>query len=195
MDSQLQQKERKVVPRFRRRNANKNLIDADDEEAQALIEKDLQSHFLWTSDTTEDFKYQFDNYQDQINNNQHISIQDDNNKELIYDIENNNQQLWNIHTDQNDQQFIQWTHDQQQNQHSFSLNNNLNEQQQWTLIDNNQQSFQLNINHQDDQIYKHDLDTKNDNGQQTFVGGDEFLNSVNLCFISNFNFHKIIYFR
>jgi hypothetical protein len=193
MDSQLQQKERKLVPRFRRRNANKNLIDADDEEAQALIEKDLQSHFLWTSDTIEDFKYQFDNYQDQQYNYQHISIDDQANKDLIYDIDNNNQQLWNIHTDQNDQQLIQWTHDQQQNQYSFSLHNNQNQQQQWTLIDKNQQSIQLNITHQDDQLYKHDVDTINNDGQQTFVGGDEFLNSVNLCLILNFNFVKIIF--
>ena len=39
MYSTFQQREKKVVPRFRRKNENKNFIDADDEEARKRFAK------------------------------------------------------------------------------------------------------------------------------------------------------------
>jgi len=188
MSSSNQQKEKKFVPRFRRRNINQNLIDADDQEAQALIEKDLESHFKWTSDTTEDLKYQFDNYQydDNNNNKQQISISDQINNEFIYDIENNNQQLWNINIQDNENNFIQWTHDQQQQKISFSIESIQDKQQQWSLNENNQQFIKFNLNDQNDQLYKYHLDTINRNQKQKFIKGEEFRHQV--FYLSNFIF-------
>jgi hypothetical protein len=115
-------KEKKLVPRFRRRNGN--LIDAGDQEADALIDKDLQSHFTWTSDLKEDLKYQFDKF-----DHQQISISDQTNESLSYDIENNNnQQLWKSIIQ--DDETIKWNDDQQEQQQiSFSIEDKLNDQQ------------------------------------------------------------------
>jgi hypothetical protein len=182
MHSSIQQKEKKIVPRFRRKNVNKNLIDADDEEAQALIEKDLQSHFKWTSDTIEDYKYQFDQYQD--NQQQQISIVDLENDQFIYDIDNNNQQLWYIHIQDNEKNSLQWTDDQQQEIH-LNIESIQHQQQKWTLNDNNQQSIQFHLNEQLDNKYH--LDTINQNKKQKFIKGEQFRHQVNLLFNNNKN--------
>jgi len=178
MHSSIQQKEKKIVPRFRRKNINKNLIDADDEEAQALIEKDLQSHFKWTSDTIEDSKYQFDQYQD--NNQQQISIIDFENDQFIYDIDNNNQQLWNINTQDNENDYVKWTDDQQQQQIYLNIESIQHQQQKWTLNDNNQQLIQFHLNQQLD--YKYHLDTISQNQKQIFIKGEQFRHQVKICF-------------
>ena len=173
----MQRKERKVVPRFRRKNENRNNVDIDDEEADALIQKDLQSHFKWTSDTNEEIKYQFDNYQHE-NNSQQISFDDQINQESIYDLQNNNQQLWNINIQDNENHLIKFTHDQQQQQISLNIHSIKDQQQQWSLQDLNHQSIQFNLIHQDDLLYKHDLDTNNQNQQTNFIEGDEFIHKV-----------------
>ncbi len=163
-------KEKKLVPRFRRRN--ENLIDADDQEAQALIDKDLQSHFTWTSDLKEDLKYQFDNFDHQENSNQQISISDQTNESLSYDIENNNnQEFWkNIIQDN---ETIKWNDDQQEQQQiSFSIEDKLNEQQ-WSL--NDQQSIQLDSNQH---LNKQNFDTIHQNEQQIFIQGESFRDQV-----------------
>jgi hypothetical protein len=161
-------KERKFVPRFRRRN--ENLIDADDREAQALIDKDLQSHFTWTSDLTEDYKYQFDH---QENSNQQISISDQTDELLSYDIENNDQQqLWkNIIQDN---EIIKWNDDQQEQQQvNLSIEDKLNEQQ-WSL--NDQQSIQLDSK---DNLNKQNFDIIHQNHQQQrFIQGESFRDQV-----------------
>jgi hypothetical protein len=193
MHSSIQQKEKKIVPRFRRKNQNQNLIDADDAEAQALIEKDLQSHFIWTSDTKDDFKYQFDNYQhEDNNNNQQIFISDQINENFIYDIENNNQQLWNINIEDNQNHFIKWTHDQQQENISFSIQGNQDKEQKWTLNENNQEFIKFNLNDQNDQLHKYHFDTINQNEQQLkFIKGDDFRHKVfiYLFYFILFNFY------
>jgi hypothetical protein len=187
MNSSIQQKEKKFVPRFRRRNENEYLIDADDQEAQNLIEKDLQSHFKWNTDLHEDLKYQFDHseYQ-QENNQQQISLSDQLNEDFIYDIENNNQQLWNINIQENDHQPIQWTHDQEQQFTSFSMENIQDQQQQWSLQENNQLVNQFNLLDQYDHLYKHHLDTIQQNQQIKFIKGEEFRHQVLISFYPSF---------
>jgi hypothetical protein len=175
MQKNFSEKERKLVPRFRRKNANKNLVDLDDEEAQALIEKDLKSDFTWTSDTNQEITFQFDSHQHE-NNSQQISIDDQINNQLIYDIDNNNEQLWNINTQHNENDFIQWTHDQQHQQIFLNVQNIQDQQQQWTLHDLNERSIQFHLNNQDNQQYK--LDTINNKQQTDFIKGEEFRHQV-----------------
>ncbi|CAF1048697.1 unnamed protein product [Adineta steineri] len=185
MQSEFHRKEKKLVPRFRRKNANNNLIDADDEEAQALIEKDLQSHFIWTSDTTDGLEksHQFDN-EEYEENNQQISIIDDFNQESVYDIDNNQQELWKNNIELNDQQ-IKWTHDQQQNKISLNIHSIQDKQQQWSLYDKNHKTIQFNLIDHDNQQYKHDLDNNNNDQKQTFIQGDEFLNKMKFAIQSD----------
>ncbi|CAF3014200.1 unnamed protein product [Rotaria sp. Silwood2] len=177
MDLSNNQKERKLVPRFRRKNQNKNLVDVDDQEAQALIEKDLESHFIWKSDTNDDFKYHYDDNQLQ-ENNQQISINDQINQNFIFDIENKSEQLWKNNIEQDDYEIFKWNDDQQQYKISFSIQNTQDKQQQWALHDNNQQFIQFNLSNQYDQLYKHDLETNTDNSQRSFIEGDEFRNNI-----------------
>ena len=66
------------------------------------LEKDLQSNFIWTSDTNDQIKDQTFHYDDQNNINQQISLNDEINKEFVYDIDNINQHLWNINTQDNE---------------------------------------------------------------------------------------------
>ncbi|CAF3597111.1 unnamed protein product [Rotaria socialis] len=177
MDLSSHERERKLVPRFRRKNHSKNLVDLDDQEAQALIEKDLESHFKWTSDITDDFKYQYDDYQYE-ESNQQISINDQANVNFLYDIENSSEQLWKNNMENDDNQFTKWTHDQKQNKISFSIETIQHRQQQWGLDDNNQRSMQFNLINPNEQQYKHDIDTNNDISQKRFIGGDEFRNKI-----------------
>ncbi|CAF3829330.1 unnamed protein product [Rotaria magnacalcarata] len=179
MDLSSHERERKLVPRFRRKNHNKNLVDLDDQEAQALIEKDLESHFKWTSDIADDFKYQYDDYQYE-ENDQQISINDQTNDNFLYDIENSSEQLWKNNMENDDNQFTKWTHDQKQNKISFSIETIQHKQQQWGLDDNNQRSIQFNLINPNEQQYKHDLDTNNDISQKRFIGGDEFRNKLSV---------------
>ncbi|CAF0871791.1 unnamed protein product [Rotaria sp. Silwood1] len=178
------EKERKLVPRFRRKNQNQNCVDIDDQEAQALIEKDLESHFIWTSDTKDDFKYHYDN--DQLKeSSQQISINDQINQNVIFDIENKSEQLWKNNIEQDDYQLFQWNDDQQQYKISFSIQNTQEKQHQWTLHDNNQQLMQFNLVNQQDQQYKHDLDTNTDNSRKKFIEGDEFRNNIKFAIASD----------
>jgi hypothetical protein len=164
-------REKKLVPRFRRRNDD--LIDADDREAQALIEKDLQSHFTWTSDLTEDHKHQFDNFDQQENPNQQISITDQNDGSLSYDIENNNQQLWNYLVEESET--IKWIDDNdQQQQVNLSIQEKLKEQR-WSLKDQHQQSIQLDSK---DHSNKQNFDTNHQNEEQHFIQGESFRDKV-----------------
>jgi hypothetical protein len=162
--------EKKLVPRFRRRN--ENLIDADDEEAQALIDKDLQSHFTWTSDLKEDIQQQFNNFDHQEISNQQISFIDETNELLSYDIENNTQQLWNNIIQENE--IIKWNDDDDQRQVILSIQEKLNEQQ-WSLNDNNQKSIQFDSN---DHANKQNFDTNHQNKQQIFIQGEAFRDQV-----------------
>lgn len=189
MNSSIQKKERKIVPRFRRKNIKKNLVDIDDEEAQELIEKDLKSEFIWKSDTNEDFKYQVDDshYEE---NSQQISLFDDNdNSNLVYDIENKTEQLWKTTIGQDESKSIQWIDEQQSYEISFSLKSSQDNKQNWTLNDNNQYIIQFNLVNQNSQQYQYDLDKNYENLVKHFIKGDEFRNKVkilkikNLCFV------------
>ncbi|CAF0805567.1 unnamed protein product [Rotaria sordida] len=177
MDSSYHARERKLVPRFRRKNQNKNFVDADEREAQALIEKDLESHFIWTSDAKDDFEYHYDDNQLQ-ESNQQISINDQINQNFIYDVDNQNEQLWKNNIEQDDYQLFKWNDEQQQHKISFSIHNIQDKQHQWALHDDNQQFIQLNLINQHDQQSKHDLDTNTDNSQKRFIEGDEFRNNI-----------------
>ena len=165
-------REKKLVPRFRRKNHD--LIDADDREAQALIEKDLQSHFTWTSDLTEDHKHQFDNFDHQENSNQQISISDQNDGSLSYDIENNNQQLWNYVVEENET--IKWVDDNDQEQQvNLSIQEKLKEQR-WSLKDQHQHSVQLDSKEHSNK--KQNFDTTHQNQEQLFIEGEAFRDQV-----------------
>lgn len=170
-----QHKERKFVPRFRRRNANENVVDADDVEAQVLIEKDLQSHFKWTSDLNEEFKYQFDNFDEQYSNQQ-ISLGDQNNEEFLYDIDPNNQQLWNINIEDNDNNHsIKWSENEEQKKMMFSGENLQEKEQQWSLHEMKENFIKFD---QNDQSHKYKLDTNNEHQEQIFIQGEQFRHQV-----------------
>ncbi|UJR38564.1 hypothetical protein I4U23_031230 [Adineta vaga] len=179
MTTKFQQKEKKIVPRFRRKNANNNLIDADDEEAQALIDKELESHFIWTSDTiNEDFKHQFDNSEFE-DKNQQISFEDENNSNYLYDIHSDgNQDLWKTNSELNETYEIKWNDDQQDKQIHLNINSIQNKEQQYSLDNSNQQRIQFNLNDQQQLQNKHDLDTNDHNNHLNFIHGDEFRNQM-----------------
>ena len=174
----MSSKERKFVPRFRRKNAH--LIDADEEEAQAEIEKDLQSHFTWKSDLNEICKEQFDHLdEDQISHQQILSTNDQTEQIFSYDLQNSTEQLWKIH--QEDEHSINWNHqtknDDQQKQITLSIDEKLNEQQ-WTLHDQSQKSIQFNLHQTNDQ-FNQQFDTLHQHQQQQlFIQGDSFIDQV-----------------
>ena len=95
------------------------------------LEKDLQSNFIWTSDTNDQIKDQTFHYDDQNNINQQISLNDEINKEFVYDIDNINQHLWNINTQDNEnkQNIIQLNLNENKTKQSFDTTINQNKKQ------------------------------------------------------------------
>ncbi|CAF0868442.1 unnamed protein product [Adineta ricciae] len=188
MDAKLHHKERKIVPRFRRKNANNNLIDADDAEAQALIDKELESHYVWTSDTiNEDFKHQFDNYQSE-ENNQQISIRDEIYQNQLYDInDGENEDLWKKKVELDENYEVKWSDDQQEREIQFNIHSIQDKQQQWSLDNQNHERIQLNLFDKHQLKNKHDLETDDPNQEQNFIQGEEFRNQMKFAIESQLN--------
>ncbi|CAF1259763.1 unnamed protein product [Adineta ricciae] len=188
MDAKFHHKERKIVPRFRRKNANNNLIDADDAEAQALIDKELESHYVWTSDTiNEDFKHQFDNYQSE-ENNQQISIKDEIYQNQLYDInDGENEDLWKKKVELDENYEVKWSDDQQEREIQFNIHSIQDKQQQWSLDNQNHERIQLNLFDKQQLKNKHDLETDDSNQEQNFIQGEEFRNQMKFAIESQLN--------
>lgn len=168
-------KERKFVPRFRRKNAH--LIDADEEEAQAEIEKDLQSHFTWKTNVGEISQEQFDHI-DHEQHQQILSTNDQHEQIFSYDLENSNEQFWKIH--QGDENSIEWKNSTDENlqekQIVFSIDEKLDEQQ-WTIDE--QKTIQLNLHDTNDRFNQQQFDTSHQQHQeQLFIQGDSFQDQV-----------------
>ena len=177
--------ERQVVPRFRRGKTGKNGghvdVDVDDAEAQALIEKDLRSDFIWTSDTTRNDDDDRPRYEWSDDDEQRLGwTNDESHVPLIYDLDNGPEQ-WKMNVETNERDAHRWIDDDDEDQHQASLSlrtNDNDDEQRWTLDDSDVHKNQWNLVHPDDQQHRHDVHSDEHCPQKFLTGDDDFLGQV-----------------
>ena len=186
--------ERRLVPRFRRGKTSTGVhidVDIDDAEAQALIEKDLRSDFIWTSDTTRNdvddqqrYEWSDDDEERQCWTN------DESHAPLIYDLDHVPEQ-WKMNVEMNERDADhRWIDDDDEHQISLSLRTNDDkDEQRWTLDDSNAHKNQWNLVHSDDQQDRHDLHSNEQLSHKFLTGDDDFLGQV--CALSKTRFWSL----
>lgn len=160
MTSTNEKKVRKLVPRFRRKNLNENVVDFDDAEAEALIHQDLKSVYKWTTDFEENANASSNIDQlETTNSKQNLSFTDQFNQEYFIDLENTSQSKINIFFHSNENNLVQYDHQGEDHQHpQLFLSESTLQKQQWTM--DHQDSFRLNLIDPNQQLSNYDFDQK-----------------------------------